>query len=148
MSGCALLLAVSLSPGFAPAPLRKTERVKGDLKNLQGTWAVVRVEFEGEELPWTDCRVVIEKDRWVLVRGGKNVSEMRIFLGTRQMPLTINFKEDHSAHLGIYRLDRDRLQVCYAARYWWDSLPPRFPPTRFTGKPSKHFLWVLKRIKP
>jgi uncharacterized protein (TIGR03067 family) len=98
---------------------------------LQGEWKVVRVEFEGEDLPKAQVEmmsVVVKGDKLTFVTGThKAVSQITVRAGkeTREIDLRPEDKEKRVIP-GIWKVEGKRLWLCL------DSVPEgRGRPTEF-----------------
>jgi uncharacterized protein (TIGR03067 family) len=141
-----MLLALTT---ISAAPLHGSELTKAE-KKLLGTWEVLEVKENGEsvkEFPkfrirlrgrggedWNDGDVVTSDNKkgqvmwYLLPNEGKNA----LMLGFVSL----------MARPGVYRLNGDRLDVCFAKR------GQQTPPKQFTERTeSGRSLWRLKRVK-
>jgi uncharacterized protein (TIGR03067 family) len=145
--GLAVLVGLT---AFAPAPFPKKGRPFGedplDLKRLQGTWKVVKVEkisngkYQIVRDPVT--HVLIQDDQWVFMHGkGKRSTEYRILVDPSKRPAWCTFRGKNQATGGteglIRRRPEDRIQVLYR----WGH--PR--PGNFEKPPSGSWAITLKR---
>jgi uncharacterized protein (TIGR03067 family) len=141
-----LLSAAVASLAFAPAPLRKPDSAKDDLKQMQGKWEVVSCAFEG--------RPVGGAARWVVIAGGRMTfynadgsvaSQWAFTLDAKARPRATDAKRedvpDYPICRGRYELKGDRLTKVYT--YGADERP-----AGLDGSKPKHWVDVLKRPRP
>jgi uncharacterized protein (TIGR03067 family) len=116
-----LVLAVPTLLAFAPAPKPKDDP-KDDLKKLQGTWKLSKLELGGKESvskALVDMKAVIEKDQWAFERAGGRLSPMTLVLDPKTKPKSFKFKrklasgEERVTSEGIYTLEKDKLTISY-----------------------------------
>src|SRR5262249_25576710 len=123
-----LLLAPALL-AFAPAPKPK-EGPKDDLKKLQGTWGVYRLDHASISKPDPSDRtwkVVVDGDQWSFYLGGVKSAVMKLTLDPKATPKALTLRDRRGvAHHGIYSVDGDVLK--------WSFFPdrPDERPTEFT----------------
>jgi uncharacterized protein (TIGR03067 family) len=138
-----LVLAAAL---FGPAD----DPAKSDLDKLQGTWVLVKMEAEGDEVPaehFEGRNAVYEGNRLTL-REGEDVRRRGIVtLDPSRKPKSMNTWDrdgpyEDSTVPGIYEVEGDTLRVCFAR-------PNQDRPKEFTTKGGTGFLYcVYKRKKP
>jgi uncharacterized protein (TIGR03067 family) len=123
------------------------DAVKKELAKMQGTWKVVCVVINGQELKEDDIkddRLIIKDDRFML-KGGKQQLEGKLTLDPGKTPKELDAEATGSdkkvtKSVGIYQLTGDTLKVCY-------SVPPNERPTEFTSEPkSARALVVYKKV--
>ncbi len=125
------------------------EPAKSDLDKLQGTWVLVAMETEGEEVPaegfkdWT----AEYRENKVILRAADTVRRRGIVtLDPSRDPRAINTWDQDGPYEdrtvpGIYRIDGDTLKLCFAR-------PGEERPKEFTTKQGSGFLFcVYKRKK-
>jgi uncharacterized protein (TIGR03067 family) len=117
--------------------------MKGDLKNLQGTWNIVTLEMEGQRYPPGNSRIVIEGERFVSLNMGAEY-EGSVSLDETQKPPTFDLLFDKGPEagnksLGIYQLSGDSWKICL-------GLTGKSRPKEFAaGKGTGHALELLER---
>lgn len=138
-----ILLAVSLTLAFAPAPLSKRPP-RDDLAAVQGDLEVVEWSMEGDngqafglrpgkwrhEIDCQDNRANLERDRLALPVPG----QWRVQLGGGLVTINSGGEE----MLGIYKSVGGTLTICY-------NPPGKGRPEKFTNK--NQWMLVLKRIR-
>jgi uncharacterized protein (TIGR03067 family) len=120
---------------------------RSDLDRLQGTWLLVAMEREGEDVPaedFKDWKAVYEENR-ITLRAGERVRRRGIVtLDPSRKPKAINTWDQDGPYEdqtvpGIYDLDGDTLKVCFAR-------PGAERPKEFTTKAGPGFVFcVYKR---
>jgi uncharacterized protein (TIGR03067 family) len=105
------LTAALLSLGFAPVPLRKPDPAK-DLQKLQGEWALTGSSTGGPVRPQAGSETaVFTGDRVSFRSRGREGGAWAVVLGASR---TMDLKGPGGVSvLGLYRLDGDRLTLCY-----------------------------------
>jgi uncharacterized protein (TIGR03067 family) len=141
-----LVAAVAvLLTGFAPAPFRKPDSGKDDLKKMQGSW--LRLSSTNGALP----PVATPINDTVVITGDRINFSGQIYvltLGRAPGVRTFDFKPAQSGKpvlggkgwLGVYELKGDSLRVCFANR---DTRPRGLQPT-LPGE----YLQTFTRKKP
>jgi len=123
------------------------DAVKKELAKMQGTWKVVSVIINGQELKEEeikDDRLVIKDDHFTL-KGGKQTLEGKFTLDPSKTPKHLDAEATSgdmkgAKSVGIYQLTGDTLKVCY-------SVPPNPRPTEFSSEPkSSRALVVYKKV--
>jgi uncharacterized protein (TIGR03067 family) len=140
-------LLLALTSGLAPAAEADQPGVKSQLKKLQGTWKVVRVEADGRPLPAEGWTLTIQGDRYALRSGQEAVEGMYKLAGLEE-PLVIDATRTNGADKGktlwgIYRLEGDQLKMCFN-RPGEEVRPKEFATGR---KGGGHRLYVLTQVK-
>jgi len=137
---CGLMLALA---GTAVADEKDVPK---ELLPFQGTWKVVKAEFEGKEPPEplpAELRFVFKGDKLTVKEGEKDKTG-EYTVDPKKDPAEINLvspKGDKAS--GIYKFDKDgKLHLCFA-RGRDDS--PR--PKSFDTKDTKNALMVLEKVK-
>jgi uncharacterized protein (TIGR03067 family) len=151
-----LLLTATLSTGFAPAPFPKP--TSGDLREMQGTWMVVQERQHltrhyraGARTPAVTQVIYTVRGKVVSIVGkrltwrvGETTRTMEIVqLDLRKTPKQIDFTDPDTRKrfLGIYRLEGDKLTLCYAP-----AAAGR--PSQLGGDRRSDLVMVLQRKKP
>jgi uncharacterized protein (TIGR03067 family) len=139
------LLALAIA-----SSMKGDDAVKADLDKLQGTWFLVTMEREGEEVEreaFKDWMAVYEGNRLTL-RAGEMVRRRGIVtLQPARHPKAINTWDQDGPYEdqtipGIYELQGDTLRLCFAR-------PGEDRPKEFTTKRGTGFLYcVYKRKRP
>jgi uncharacterized protein (TIGR03067 family) len=120
-----------------------------DLEKLQGDWAAVSMVSDGFQLPDDDAQALfrtIKEDKYTVFRFDKPIGKGTFKLDATQTPRAIDALPDGSGGkgkpmLGIYRIDGDKLELCFAA-------PGKERPAAFESKEgSGHTLTVWTREK-
>jgi len=134
-----ILVAVILTAGFAPAPLPRSARVAGDLKEMQGAWVLVTITGEGGQAieKAGALRLVIEGDRAKNYRGEMS-SEYALTLDATKSPRQCVLKGAGWVCRGIYSLEGGCLKFCTDG----DNAEP---PGGFDGPRRGKLLFVFKR---
>ena len=119
--------------------------VQREHDKLQGTWQVLRQEFDGNDTNTAELRFVITPGK-IVARNKNGEHTITYKLDPEAQPKTIEltFNPDTKRYTlaGIYLLDGDTLRICAS-----DMGKPR--PTEFTSpKGSRLTLYVLRRVKP
>ena len=94
-----------------------------DLDLLQGSWAIISLELDGQALPETllaDASIVIQGDRFVSTGMGAEYAGALV-LDAAKRPRRLDMKfdagpEKGNTNLCIYELDGDSLKLCIATR--------------------------------
>jgi uncharacterized protein (TIGR03067 family) len=118
---CALLALALLAMAFAPAPFPRPQRDRTaiDLARFQGTWKVVGHHTwsaaQKQPSPWNITHVRVQKDRWTLLEGIKEVVSYRIELHPKNKPCHIDWRgaRGEALWLGLIRRDGDSVEVIY-----------------------------------
>jgi uncharacterized protein (TIGR03067 family) len=120
---CLLFVSLLLVTGFAPAPFLRTGRsnlATDDLRKLQGTWAVVKWELDGDDLTelTKEVRFTFDGDRLAYSMGDYVGSRWYIELSSMSAPRAITRTSEDKQRVkeGIYRLEGDRLIICEGKR--------------------------------
>ena len=123
---------------------------RSDLEKLQGTWLLVAMEKDGEDVPaedFKDWKSVYEENRLTLLVGDKVRRRGIVTLEPSRKIKAINTWDQDGPYAdqtvpGIYELEGDTLKLCFAH-------PGEERPKEFTTKSGTGFLFcVYKRQKP
>jgi uncharacterized protein (TIGR03067 family) len=123
-------------------------RTQLEVRQLQGTWKVVRAEINGQPADISLFRkpFQVRGDRIVTGAAGSPEKGFRFRVDPNQNPKTIDFlirDDDEEAALGIYELDGDTLKLCMR----WG--PGKERPTEFRVKSMLDgYMAYLEREKP
>jgi uncharacterized protein (TIGR03067 family) len=144
---CLPALAVLLLAGV---PEQKSAEPRGVAEKILGTWNIVAGEKEGKKEPAERLRgreVRITRDRIVVTNKDASKTFTATYkLGLKTKPYAIVMKalggnDKGLAAQGIFRLEGDRLTICYA-------LPGTRAPDQFRTAPGdRRLLFVLQRAK-
>jgi uncharacterized protein (TIGR03067 family) len=122
------------------------KREKKDAKKIQGTWAVVSWQEDGNKALLIEEPKLTIKGDTITFEIGKEKEKFTIELDETKKPKAIDFvrgKDGKELAPGIYELDEDNLKICYL-----DKGKDKKRPTEFTSESgSKTTLIVLKREK-
>jgi len=141
--------AVFLS-AFPGGPTCADEKTAAqDLKNLQGTWVVIEAERDGAPLDRIKGNKLVVKDNHFTVVTRSAELKGDLTLGPNKSPKTVDFHHQEGQLRdkkgeGIYRLDGDRLTLCYAEADSGKERPDAFA----TREGSSRLLIVVQRQKP
>jgi RNA polymerase sigma factor (sigma-70 family) len=132
---------------FAAVPVPET-----DLDRLQGVWKLVYVEVNGtpQKLEhFEKIRMVIKEDKLTLGRNEGHDETGSVRVDWTSKPKELDMITTHPAgHLltnpGIYKLEGDKLTICYAPHLDAGQLRP----TEFETAKEGGRLWVLLRSTP
>jgi uncharacterized protein (TIGR03067 family) len=122
------------------------EPTKSDLENLQGTWILVAMERDGEDVAaedFTDWKAVYEGNR-VTLRAGERIRRRGVItLDPSRIPKAIDTRDQDGPYAdqtvpGIYSLEGDKLRLCFAR-------PGAQRPKDFTTKGGAAFLFCVYR---
>ena len=138
----------------APAPIKEKQpasrpAAKTDLDRIQGEWKLEYVEINGRPQKlehFKTIRLVIKGDRATLGRNEGHDETGSVKLDPTKQPKEIDQIYRHPAgHLltypGIYKLEGDKLTICYAPHLDAGQLRP----TEFETAKEGGRLWVLVR---
>jgi uncharacterized protein (TIGR03067 family) len=150
-----------------PAPTRRpatgqagpAKQSGKETDSLEGTWALVGIEFKGQKVTEEEAQSV--GLRWVIrgetltetARGKQRESALRLDPSHQPKRLTLTVRggiggeffvggtDKGSVVLGIYRLDKDRLTICFN-----DKGVKEFPEKFTAGLDDPWGMYVLKRL--
>jgi|SRR6516164_11852824 uncharacterized protein (TIGR03067 family) len=139
-----MLVALVICLGIAANEAKDAD--KKELELLQGDWQLVSAMRDGKAMPEamvkaTKCTV--KGDKFTIFRDGKAVEAGTLKPDTSRKPKQIDIKlsDSDAIALGIYELDKDDFNICYAP-------PGKDRPTEFAAKEGAgHSLSVWKRHK-
>jgi uncharacterized protein (TIGR03067 family) len=138
----AIILVVAGSAGAQDAG-------KKEMAQLEGEWSMVSGEANGFSLPEETVKTgkrVAKKGETTIFMGGRVYFKAKFSIDPAKKPKAIDYMMTEGptkgkTHLGIYKLDGDTVQFCFAA-------PGKDRPTDFTAKEgSQRTLSVWKRVK-
>jgi uncharacterized protein (TIGR03067 family) len=132
------------------APGGGDDSAKSELKKLQGTWKVTRMEVDGTVIPlqaFAKVGVRIEEDRMTFQDQGKPYDVIEITVRPTKQPRQIDLhyvaglkkgvKEE-----GIYELDGDTLKICQSL-----NAKKQRPTDLQSPKGAARQLMILKHVK-
>jgi uncharacterized protein (TIGR03067 family) len=135
--------------GLAFLMVSASDPPRSDLEKLQGTWLLVAMETDGENVPaedFKDYKSVYEENRLTLLAGDRVRRKGIVTLESSRKTKAINTWDQDGPYAdqtvpGIYELDGDTLKLCFAR-------PGDERPKEFTTKSGTGFLFcVYKRQK-
>jgi uncharacterized protein (TIGR03067 family) len=142
MRKCAIICCTSLwwiNVGLAQDAVQKEQ------EKLQGTWQVLRQEYDGDDENFQDNKLVITADK-ITFKEKQGEKTWTYKLDPAKQPKTIDLTTEVKGKTiqwtGIYQLNGDTLRICASEK-------GKDRPTEFTcPKGSRLTLYVLKRVKP
>jgi len=147
------LLVVLLVAGVAaaaPAPRPRLDRLSEALavKNLQGTWTMLRYENGGNPIGAAGLKVKISNDTWAFYREGAAApsSSYNLAIDATRKPAWLDLTQVSSKTFmlqGIAKVEGDTLTLTFAV-----SARPGMRPVDFNGTAEGTYLLVLRRDKP
>jgi uncharacterized protein (TIGR03067 family) len=141
---CALVMLCGLADAQDKGKDKKD--VPKDLAQFQGTWKVVKAEFEGKEpkekVP-ADMRVTFKGDRMTVKEGAKNDDDGKYIVNSKKTPAEIDLVSDKGDKIaGIYKFDKDgKLSLCFSKG------KGAVRPKSFDTKNTMAGLLVLEKVK-
>jgi uncharacterized protein (TIGR03067 family) len=135
-------MTILLGLAFMLAPAEDPPR--SDLAKLQGTWLLVAMEKDGENVPaedFKDWKSVYKEDRLTLLVGDKVRRRGIVTLESSRKIKAINTWDQDGPYAdqtvpGIYELEGDTLKLCFAH-------PGEERPKEFTTKSGTGFLFCV-----
>jgi uncharacterized protein (TIGR03067 family) len=129
------------------------EAVEKELKKLQGTWKVTRMEVDGIKIPlkaFEKVAVVIAGDKLSFRDKGKTYEEVECVLDPSKKPREIDLHyvsglKKGVVETGIYELQGDVLRICQLLK---TAKKKQRPSELESPKGSAQQLMVLKRMAP
>jgi uncharacterized protein (TIGR03067 family) len=105
------------------APAAEEDAARKDLERMQGNWAAVSMVSDGFRLPDDDAQALfrtIKEDKYTVFRFDRPIGKGTFTLDATKMPQAIDAVPDAPGGkgkpmLGIYRIDGDKLELCFAA---------------------------------
>jgi uncharacterized protein (TIGR03067 family) len=119
----------------------------GDAKAIQGEWRTTQFEEEGKKEPpdkVNDLVYEFSDDRLRVKRDGKVMVEGTFSLDSSKTPKHIDMLVAGDTGRGIYKIEMDRLVICFPAFKTNKKRPSDF----VTKAGSRTMLAVLERVKP
>ena len=123
------------------------DSAKDDRARLQGEWAIVSVQIEGQTLTMDqlkEARLVIQGKKYSFKLGDTRL-ELTYQMDAGKTPRTIDLRvvegaEKGKVYLGIYKFENDQYKICRA------TTPEGSRPGEFVTRPgSGHMMVVWKR---
>src|SRR5262245_57682552 len=108
---CLLLFFAAASPAHAQPDGAK---LKTELAELQGVWRLIGFEVDGKEAflqEHKQIRWVIKDDK--VFYGGDPLAKLTLDPTTDPKCLDLQLVKSKRVHEGIYKLDKDRLKICF-----------------------------------
>jgi uncharacterized protein (TIGR03067 family) len=117
---------------------------QGEQQKLQGSWQVLRYEYDGNDQNTEDIRLVIAPGQ-IVIKDKQGDKTIRYTLDAGAKPKTIDLTRTVNGSqlqmTGIYQLDGDTLRICFGEK-------EQARPTEFSSpKGSRLTLFVLRRVK-
>ena len=131
------MLAGLTAMALVTAGAQEKEAAKKDLTRLQGEWAMVSGERDGQAFPadfMKGSKRTAEGDQVTVIIQGQLLMKAKFALDPAKSPRTIDYTVSSGANagktmLGIYELDGDKVKFCF-------STPGKERPTTFTTQPN------------
>jgi uncharacterized protein (TIGR03067 family) len=122
---------------------------RSDLDRLQGTWVLVAMQREGEEVPAEDLKgsTAVYEGNHIILRDGDRVRRRGLVtLDPSRKPKAINTWDQDGPYEdqtvpGIYELDGDTLRLCF-------SRPGSERPKEFNTRTRPGVLFCVYKRKP
>lgn len=142
-----LMLCWNLLPWFAADAEAGGDKDKSDKERLQGVWKMVAMVMGGKEAPEKDVKAMklIFVGDQVYVTGNRpedgGAASYRLNPAKKLAEIDLSVLEEKRTVLGIYRLEGDKLTLCF--------MDPRDGkrPTEFKSEDRESVLMVLERSK-
>ena len=120
------------------------QAIEKDVTQLQGAWSMVSGVADGYAMPDTMVREstrVCSGDETTVTVGGQLIMKAKFTIDPSRQPKTIDYQvidgpTKGKRHLGIYELNGDTVQFCFAA-------PGAERPTDFTSTPGDQRTWSV-----
>lgn len=128
-TGISFILILSLLAADPPDPNKK------DLDAMQGDWMGEQYIRDGFTFPDDDAQAMfrtVKGNSYSVFRFRKKLASGTFTLDATKSPKQIDLTPDSAKGVvlhGIYKLEKDRLTICFAA-------PKQKRPTEFTSKPD------------
>jgi uncharacterized protein (TIGR03067 family) len=115
---------VALATLFGAAALAEDkEAVKKDVEQLQGEWAMVSGEADGQSVPesmLSQAKRVCKGSETTVTMGGQLMMKAKFTVDPSKKPKTIDYEvldgpTKGKKHLGIYEFDGDKVKFCFGA---------------------------------
>jgi uncharacterized protein (TIGR03067 family) len=143
----AAFLASAHLLAVADRPVKKTDPVKADLKNLEGEWVIVSYIQGGQDFSANyagNMKRIISGKRWTTIVNGQ-ATEYTFSIDPTKKPKTIDFlmageAAGSSPRPSIYEVDGDTLKLCQVLG---GNRPTEFA----SGQGSQAILTIAKRQK-
>jgi RNA polymerase sigma factor (sigma-70 family) len=137
---------------FVPGPARPVvvPAPRNDLQQIQGNWQFVNLEFNGRASQPGNTRMIFGDGQCQIVDPGGAVLPMTFQIDPTQEPPTIDLdyvlgRNEKVPGRGIYRLEGDRLTICYCLNRGAASLERS---SEFVSHPNRgEMMFTLQRIK-
>jgi uncharacterized protein (TIGR03067 family) len=120
----AVLATVALI-GLTVASAQEKGDAEKDLKELQGSWTVIKIDEKGKSLPEelvkkVEVKLVVKGDKYAQQVTGKVLEEGKLKLDPSKKPAAIDMaietgKDKGKQQRGIYELKGDTLRIHFAA---------------------------------
>jgi uncharacterized protein (TIGR03067 family) len=138
-------MALVIGFGLLVATAKAEDKpAKGDKEKIQGTWALVSGEHDGQPIPEEaakNIKLVFAGDKFTLHNNDRK-TEGTFTLGPDKKPKEIDVDLGGGAAKGIYQLDGDALKIAHGKV--GDPRPKEFPKKAGDGLSVA----VFKRAKP
>lgn len=127
------------------------KKLSPDLKQMQGTWRVILVEFGGkkatkEENEKVNFRLVVEGERYTVYLNDEKFTSGRMKLDPAKKPKEMDTREEEGPNKGktlqsIYKIEGDVMMACF-------NVPGGQRPTEFkTEEGSEQMLLKYERVR-
>jgi len=147
------VLTMAALVGLTVASAQEQGDADKDLKALQGSWTVIKIEergkaFSGENVKKVDIKLVVKGDKYAQKAEGRILEEGKLKLDPSKKPAAIDLtietgKAKGKSQRGIYELKGDSLRIHFA------EAGDEKRPTAFTTKEGdKGGLLTFRRDNP